>query len=108
GVGAQVAANLPDNAGRIVILRSDELGTAQNVFELLKTLAWLLPILALAALGLAVWLARDRRRAVRGVGATLIVVGLVGLVAAKLTRNYVVDALVASHDDRQAAGNGGS
>jgi hypothetical protein len=105
GVGAQVAANLPDNAGRIVILRSDELGTAQNVFELLKTLAWLLPILALAAFGLAVWLARDRRRAVRGVGATLIVVGLVGLVAAKLTRNYVVDALVASHDDRQAAGN---
>src|SRR5262245_27525144 len=105
GIGTQVANRLPENAGRIVILRSDELGTAQNVFQLLKTLAWVLPILTLVAFGFAVWLARDRRRAVRGVGATLAVVGLVGLVAAKVTRNYVVDALVASHDDRQAANN---
>jgi hypothetical protein len=105
GIGKQVSDRLPENAGRIVILRSDELGTAQNVFELLKTLAWLLPILTLAAFGLAVWLARDRRRAVRGICATLAVVGLVGLVAARLTRNYVVNALVASHDDRQAANN---
>ena len=105
GVGAQVADHLPDNAGQIVILRSDELGTVQNLFELLKTLAWLLPLLTLAAFGLGVWLARDRRRAVRGVGVALAVVGLVGLVAAKLTRNYVVNALVASHDDRKAADN---
>jgi hypothetical protein len=105
GIGKQVAARLPDNAGRIVILRSDQLGTAQNVFELLKTLAWVLPILTLAAFGLAVWLARDRRRAVRGVGATLAAVGFVGLAAASLTRNYVVNSLVASHDDRQAANN---
>ena len=33
------------------------------------------------------------------------VVGLVGLVAAKLTRNYVVNSLVAQRDDRQAASN---
>jgi hypothetical protein len=52
-----------------------------------------------------VWLARDRRRAVRGLGVTLAVVGVIGLLAAKLTRNYVVGALVASHDDRQAADN---
>ena len=103
GIGPQVTSRLPDNAGKIVILRSDELGTAQNVFELLKTLAWLLPILTLGAFGLAVWLARDRRRAVRGIGWVLVVVGLVGLAAARLTRNYVVDSLVAQRDDRDAA-----
>jgi hypothetical protein len=88
-----------------VILRSNDLQTAQNAFQLLKTLAWVLPLLTLVAFGLAVWLARDRRRAVRGVGATLTAVGLVGLVAANLTRNYVVNSLVARHDDRQAASN---
>jgi len=103
GIGPQVASRLPDNAGKIVIIRSNQLDTAQNVFQLLKTLAWVLPLLTLAAFAFGVWLARDRRRAVRGVGWTLAVVGLVGLVAAKLTRNYVVDSLVASHDDRQAA-----
>ena len=60
-----------------MILRSDELDTAQNVFQLLKTLAWVLPLLTLAA-WLAVWLARDRRRAVRGIGWVVVVVGLSG------------------------------
>lgn len=103
GIGSQVADRLPADAGQIVILRANELDTAQNAFELLKALAWVLPLLTLAAFGLALWLSGDRRRAVRGIGITLAVVGLIGLVAAKLTRNYVVDALVASRDDRQAA-----
>ena len=103
GIGDQVVDRIPADAGRIVILRSDQLDTAQNVFQLLKTLAWFLPLLTLAAFGLAVWLARDRRRAVRGIGAVLVVVALVGLVAARLTRNYVVDALVSRRDDREAA-----
>ena len=68
GIGDQVVDRIPADAGQIVILRSDELDTAQNVFQLLKTLAWVLPLLTLAAFGLAVWLARDRRRAVRGIG----------------------------------------
>ena len=105
GIGNQVVDRIPDDAGQIVVLRSDELDTAQNVFQLLKTLAWVLPLLTLAAFGLAVWLARDRRRAVRGIGVVLIVVGFVGIAAARLTKNYVVDALVARRDDREAAGD---
>ena len=105
GIGSQVADRLPEDAGKIVILRADELDTAQNAFELLKTLAWVLPLLTLAAFGLALWLSGDRRHAVRGIGITLAVVGLIGLIAANVTRNYVVDSLVASRDDRQAANN---
>ena len=105
GIGDQVAGKIPADAGRIVILRSDQLDTAQSGFQLLKTLAWVLPLLTLAAFGLAVWLARERRRAVRGIGITLAIVGMIGLLAANLTRNYVVDSLVASQDDREAANN---
>jgi membrane protease YdiL (CAAX protease family) len=103
GIGDQVVDRIPADAGQIEILRSDELDTAQNAFQLLKTLAWVLPLLTLVAFGVAVWLARDRRRAARGIGWVLVTVGLVGLVAARLTRNYVVDSLVAREDDRRAA-----
>jgi hypothetical protein len=105
GIGQQVADKIPADAGRIVVLRADELDTAQNVFQLLKTLAWVLPLLTLVAFALAVWLSGDRRRAVRGIGWVLVVVGILGLLAANFTRNYVVDSLVAREDDRQAAGN---
>lgn len=103
GIGDRVVDRIPADAGQIVILRSDELDTAQSVFQLLKTLAWFLPLLTLAAFALALWLARDRRRTVRGIGWVLVVVGLVGLAAGRLTRNYLVDALVAREDDREAA-----
>ncbi|HEU5490893.1 MAG TPA: SHOCT domain-containing protein, partial [Gaiellaceae bacterium] len=105
GIGEQVVDRIPADAGQIVVLRSDELDTAQDVFQLLKTLAWVLPLLTLVAFGLAVWLSGDRRRAIRGIGWVVVVVGLLGLVAARLTKNYVVDSLVERRDDRQAAGN---
>src|SRR5262245_23571530 len=105
GIGRQIADKIPADAGRIVILRADELETAQNGFQLLKTLAWLLPILTLLAFALAVWLSGDRRRTIRGTGWVLVAVGLLGLLAANFTRNYVVDSLVAREDDRQAANN---
>ena len=105
GIRDQVQERLPEDAGRIEVLRADELDAAQDSFQLLKTLAWLLPLLALAAFVLAVWLAGDRRRAVRRVGVTLLVVGVLGLVAERVAGDYVVDSLVADRDTRTAAGN---
>ncbi len=105
GLRSEVEGRLPADAGRIEILRSDELDTAQNAFQLLKTLAWLLPILMLGAFGLAVWLAGDRRRAVRRVGVAVLVVGVLGLVAVRLVGTYVVNELVADTDSRIAADN---
>jgi hypothetical protein len=105
GLRDEVEGRLPADAGRIEVLRSDELDTAQNVFQLLKTLAWLLPILMLGAFALAVWLAGDRRRAVRRVGVAVLVVGVLGLVAVRLVGSYVVNELVADTDTRTAAGN---
>jgi hypothetical protein len=105
GIRRQVEAQLPADAGRIEVLRSDELDMAQDGFHILKTLAWLLPLLTLAAFGGAIALAVDRRRAIRSTGITLALVGIIGLVAANLTGNYIVDALVQERDSRPAAHN---
>jgi hypothetical protein len=59
----------------------------------------------LGAFALAVWLAGDRRRAVRRVGVAVLVVGVLGLVAVRLVGSYVVNELVADTDTRTAAGN---
>ena len=72
---------------------------------LLNTLAWVLPLLTLLAFALAAWLSGDRRRATRRIGVTVLVVGLVGLVAVNVVGNYVVDSLVAATENRAAAGS---
>jgi Short C-terminal domain len=105
GLREQAAENLPEDVGNIEILRSDELDTAQDAFQLLKATAWVLPVFSLALFGLALWLAGDRRRAVRRIGITVAVVGLLGLVAANLVGNYLVDSLVAETETRDAAAN---
>ena len=68
GLRDEVEDRLPADAGTIEVLRSDELDTAQDAFQLLKTLAWLLPVLTLGAFALVVWLAGDRRRACGRIG----------------------------------------
>ena len=65
GIRDQVEDRLPEDVGLIEIVRSDELDAAQDAFQILNALAWFLPILALVLFVLAVWLAGDRRRAVR-------------------------------------------
>ena len=105
GIRQQVEDNLPEDVGRIEILRSDELDTAQDAFQVMNALAWALPVLTLLLLGLVVWLAGDRRRAVRRIGVALILVGVIGLLAVNLVGNYLVNELVAETDTQIAASN---
>jgi Short C-terminal domain len=105
GLRSEVEDQLPADVGSIEILRSDELDTAQDGFQLLNTLAWVLPLFTLAAFALGAWLSRDRRRAMRRIGITLLVVGVVGLVAVNVVGAYVVDSLVTETENRSAAGN---
>ena len=105
GLRDQVEDNLPENVGRIEILTSDELDSAQAIAQLLKVLAWVLPILAIAAFALAAWLAPDRRRLVRRIGFALVIVGSVGLVAVGAVGNYIVNSLVSETQNEAAADN---
>ena len=103
GLSEQVADNLPANVGRVEILSSDELDTAQDGFQILKTLAWFLPILTLVAFAIAAWIARDRRRVIRKIGITVFVVAVLGLLAVNVVGNYLVESLVSDTENHSAA-----
>jgi Short C-terminal domain len=105
GLREQVADNLPPDVGQIEILSSDELDAAQDGFQILKALAWFLPVLTLIAFAIAAWVARDRRRLVRKIGITVVVVAVVGLLAVNVVGNYIVGELVSDTENRTAASN---
>jgi hypothetical protein len=100
----RVAQRLPADAGRIEVMDSDQLETAQDITGLLDTLgrfAWLFPLLLAAV---AIWLAGDRRRSiVRALAVGAIVAGTLVLVARSVAGNYVVDNLVQTESVRPAA-----
>jgi hypothetical protein len=104
-VGAsELGAKLPADAGRITILHSDELSTAQKIVKLVRRLPIVLTLLALVLFGLAVFLAGSRRRrALRSVGVGFVVAGVLALVLRGIGGHYVVDALAGSDTVRPAA-----
>jgi hypothetical protein len=95
----------PD-AGRITIMKADQLETAQDLTHVLKVLGlwlWLVPI---ALWALALWLAAGRRRAILSmIGISSIVAGLLVLVVRRFAGSVVVDDLAKTESVRQAAGN---
>ena len=104
GVGGRVQQRLPEGAAQIVLFKSSQLGAAQDVVRLLKTLAIVLVALAMALFALAVFLARGwRREALRACGLGLLFAGAGGLVARALAGDAVVDALATTESVRPAA-----
>jgi hypothetical protein len=94
GIGGRIADKLPEDAAQIDIMKSEQLGFAQDLVQVLKALAIVLLLLTLGLLALAVWLARGwRREALRACGVALIFAGAAALVLRELGRGEVVDAL---------------
>jgi hypothetical protein len=101
--GAQAKARLrqrlkisvPATSGRLVIMRSDQLKMAQDLAGAVKSLAIVLPGLAILLFALAIWLARGRRRQVlRSAGWCFVVVGALLLLVRRVGGSEIVDALV--------------
>jgi hypothetical protein len=112
GTGAKVrgaaqqklGVTLPPSSGQLVILRSDQLSTAQDVASAVRHLAVWLTILALALFALAVALAVGWRRiALRSVGWCFFGLGLFVLLLRRVVGNRIVDGLVTSDTVRPAA-----
>ncbi len=101
--GVNISDKLPPEAARIVLLQSDQLSFAQDMVNLLKDLALILPILTLALYALAIYLARGwRREALRACGVSFIVVGILVLVARSIAGSFVIDSLATTDSVRPA------
>ena len=103
GVGGQLAQRLPADVGQVTVLKSDQLGAAQDVVKGIKALSVFLGALTLLLWALALWLARGWRRvALRGIGIGLLIAGILLLVIRRVAGNYVVDQLTSGGDIRAA------
>jgi hypothetical protein len=104
GIGADLAARLPPDAGQITILRSDQLKTAQNVVVAVKGLALLLSLLTFLCFGLAIYLSREGRWVtVLFCGVGLIAAGFAVIVAREVAGGIVVGQLVEEDSIKPAA-----
>jgi hypothetical protein len=102
----KLGVTLPPPSGNIVILRSNQLKTAQNVVKAVKSLAVVLPALAillfLVAMGLAMgW----RRIARRTTGWCFVAIGLAAVLARRLLGDALVESLVKVPANREAVHN---
>jgi hypothetical protein len=97
GVGGKVAAKIGPDGAQVEVLRSDQLGAAQDIAHALKPLALVLTLLGLAFFGGAIALAGERRRqAMRAAGFGFIIAGALALVARSVAGGAVVDSLAST------------
>jgi hypothetical protein len=103
-LGGGIASKVPPDAGKLTILKSDELSLAQDVTSLIRRLPIVLTLLALLLYGLAVYLAGPRRReALRSVGFGFLIAGVLALALRQFAGNMVTDALAGGDSVRPAA-----
>jgi hypothetical protein len=104
GAASQVGVTLPPATGELVIMRSSQLKTVQDIAADIKGLALVLPIISFLLFGLAVWFARGRRRAaLRTTGWCFVGVGFFVLLVRRVGGNEIVNALVKNPENRPAA-----
>lgn len=104
-LGVDVADKLPPDAARIQLVESEQLSTAQDVVKALKGLSLILPLITVALLALAVYLARGwRREAIRAWGISWMLIGVLVLVFRSVAGEALVGSLASSESVEPAVG----
>lgn len=104
GVGSAIAAKIPADAGKLTILRSEQISTAQSAVKLIRKLPVVLTLLAVLLYGLAIGLAGPRRRrALRSAGFGFLVAGVLALLVRSIAGREVVGSLVSNEAAKPAA-----
>jgi hypothetical protein len=103
GLSEETLAKIPEDAGVITLMKSDQLSALQKGVKLIHVLsAWLL-VAVLGLYALAIFLARGHRReTLRNVGWAFAIVGLFVLLIRRAVGNYAIDA-IASPVNRKPA-----
>jgi hypothetical protein len=105
-LGVDVSGRIPPGAAQIEVLPNDKLSSIQTAVKILRGLAIVLTLVALALFGLAIYLADGwRREALRTVGFAFIVIGVLVLVVRKLAGDAVVSSLASTAAVRPAIGD---
>ena len=94
GFSGNLLSNIPADAGQITVLHSNQLSVAQDTVKAIRVLSVWLVVLVLLLWALALYLARGARQAtLRDIGWSIVVVGLLLLVARRVGENYTLAAL---------------
>ena len=102
GLGGRLTGRLPPDAGQIVVMHGNQLEVARKTVKTIRVLSYLLSFVVLALFVGAVWIARQRRRTtLLAIGVSLVIVGMLVLVARRFGGNYLVDALTTSPDAKR-------
>jgi hypothetical protein len=91
----KLGVTLPPASGQVVILRSNQLKTGQDIANDVKSMAIVLPALGILLFALGVYLARGRRRwTLRTTGWCLVLIGAALLLIGRVAGDAVVNGLV--------------
>ena len=102
GIGEEAVAKLPEDAGQITVLKSDDLELAQDALNVVKGLTLLFLILTFGLFGLAVLLSGKHRETLRAVGFAFIFIGFVALAERRIGGKMFVDALTDTESNAEA------
>ena len=103
GLPDRVLDRIPEDAGTFVVFESDQLDAMQQVVAVVDVMSVYLFVVVIVLYALAVWLAGDRRVALRNVGVALTVGGVLLLVARRITVRLATEQLAEASDVRSAS-----
>jgi hypothetical protein len=105
GLGRQAAARLPADAGRVPLFNANRIGKIREAIRVLRSVSIYGILLVVALYGLALGLARGRRREVLlHIGLAVTATGVVILLIRSLAGTFVVQSLVGSQPRLEPAG----
>jgi hypothetical protein len=103
GLGSRVAGSLPADAGKITIMKGNQLDTARKTVKVVRVMSYFLLFLVIALYAAAIWIARGRRRTfLLAAGIGILIVGLLLLVIRRYAGDYLVSALTSNDSDKHA------